>query len=187
MSVCFSVCLSVCRVYLQRSRGYRNVFTLVLEPVTQLRLKGFPVLCVIYTVNPSYHLCCHLSSYSSLSLSRSSSCHFQSLSLPYCGSFLHPLLPPIIIICLSASWLLNSPSVFLLFTPLISLVCCLLPIIPPSSVHTFFFSFLVPLSTPLGRSMGLMNMESPEQISLSIRRCIPRSAPVIVSRKQSVY
>lgn len=43
------------------------------------------------------------------------------------------------------------------------------------------------LSTPQGRSMGLMNTESPEQISLSICRRIPRSAPLIVSRKQSVY
>lgn len=68
---------------------------------------------------------------------------------------------------------------FSLFTPLILLVCFLL--LPP------FIPFWFSLSTPQGRGMGLMNIESPEQISLSICRRIPRAAALIVSRKQSVY
>lgn len=83
--------------------------------------------------------------------------------------------------------LLKSPAVFLVFTPLILLVCLL----PPNHLFSFRFSvsflFSVPPFTPQGRHVGLMNMESPEQISLLIRRCILCSAPLIVSRKQSVY
>lgn len=60
------------------------------------------------------------------------------------------------------------------------------PLLPLSSLILFFFEPVYP--HPKGeRSMGLINMERPEQISLSICRRIPCSAPLIVSRKQSVY
>lgn len=153
--------------------GYRNLFGLVLEPVIQRRLKGFPVLCVAYTVNPSYHLCCHLPLYLTLSLSQSSPCpllticspfpsHTMAISPSITPSYHHP-----------SVYFPYSSTLMLFFYSLLPWFHLSISFFQSALLHLFIpssFLFWVLLSTPQGRGMGLMNMESPEQISLSICR-----------------
>lgn len=129
----------MCVVFLQTG-GPETRIGLVLEPVIQRRLKGFPVLYVAYTVNPSLHLCCRLPSFLTLNLSKSSPTPLFTI----CSLFpSHTIAIFAIHFSLPSSSVCFPDSFFpLLFTPLISLVCFLLPINPLPSLHPFFFSSL---------------------------------------------
>lgn len=140
------------------------------------------------TANPSYHLYSHLVSCLTLSLSKCSPASPLTIRsqfpshMPLFSSRITPSHHHLSVCYCNSSTLLLFFCYFL-FPPFSHSFS------PPLPLRFFSSSFFfLRLSAHyLREGNGLMNMDSPEQISLSICRCIPRSAPLIVSRKQSVY